>query len=200
VGGTHIKFGSIGDGTTNDLIAALTFPMTISGNSVAVTLTNTGAANGYLNYLRILGNGIYTYEPVVVAEEDATSIAARGERLLTVKLEQVRSTNLAQTYADFLLAALKGPGIRIDRVRFLANFSDDYATAALTVEPNTRFSIKEAQTGADAALFACRLRFAQEDTLLWVEIVPGIPLGGANITYFVWDLADHGWDEGAWAF
>lgn len=200
VSGTTIKFGSANDGTSNDLIGSLTFPMVVGGNTAIVTLTNIGTQAGYLNLLKILGNGIYRYEPLVIANEDAASIALRGVRPLTVDLEQVTSANTANLYGAYLLGQLKDPSPRPDLIRFLANFSDEFATAALTIEPNTRFRVKEYQTGLDAPVFACRILFRAQGQFVWVDIVPAMMPGGGEINYFIWDVAGHGWDEGVWVF
>lgn len=198
VSSTHIKFGSTDDGTSNDLIGSLTFPMVVGGNTATVTLT--AAVAGYVNKLEIVGNGIYRYEPMTLTSEDATSIAARGERVMKVDLEQITSTNTAQVYAYYLKGQLKDPMMRVKRVRFLANFNTDFATAALTVNPNTRFAIKETQTGVDNPLFACRIKYEMVGTFLWVEIIPAMMPGGGNLNYFIWDVAGHGWNEGVWVF
>lgn len=198
VSGTHIKFGSVADGTSNDLIGSLTYPVTVGGSSAEVVLTNTGSSQGYVNLLKLLGNGIYRYEPLTVVVEDATSVAARGARVLPIALEQQSGAAMAAIMADYMVANFKDPRAEILLLRMLANYSDDYATAALTVEPNTRFALKEGLTGIDGSYFVTRLRFMQEGSLLWVEIVPAS--AGAGLNYFIWDEADHGWDEGVLAF
>lgn len=194
---THIKFGTADDGTSHDL-HTLTFPMVVGGNSAEITLTNTGGTAGYVNFIEILGDGIYTYEPMVLESEDTTSIAAKGERVLAVNLEQITNPNTAKAFATTLLGRYKDPVANIERVRFLANFDSDFAAAALTVEPNTRFSIAEQQTGIIEDYFACKLKFEQVGPQLWVEIVPAP--AGAAVNYFVWDFPGKGWDQGYWSF
>lgn len=198
VSGTHIKFGSLDDGTSNDLIASLTFPITIGGNSVHIVLTNSGSASGYVNMLKILGDGYYIYEPMILNTEDAASVAAKGPRPLSLDLEQITSPTTGKLAMDFLLGQLLTPAIKVERVRFLANYDTTLAAAAITVEPNTRFAMTEPQSGISGSWFACRLRFEQIGTQLWVEIVPS--KAGAAQNYFIWNTADHGWDEGVWIF
>ncbi|MCX6069456.1 MAG: hypothetical protein NTU91_01150 [Chloroflexi bacterium] len=195
VGGTHIKFGSADDGATNDLIGSLTFPMVVGGNSAEITLT--AAVAGYVNFIELWGDGIYTYDPMVLGAEDAASILLRGERVLEVSLEQITSPSMAQSYATSLRDQLHDPARKVEKVKFLANFSNEFATAALTAEVNTRFAVKETQTDTDAELFVCRLKYEQVGPLLWVEIVPA---PAATVNYFIWDVAGHGWDQGVWAF
>ena len=201
VSNTHIKFGSLNDGASNDLIANLTFPMVVGGNFVEITLTNTGAATGYVNFIEIKGKGIYTYEPLTLEAEDAASIATKGEKILNVKVEQITNPNTAQAMATSLLQQNLDPAAVMENVRFLANFDDDFATAALTAEVNTRFSLIEAQTGLDVSAFICRLKYTQEGPLLWVDIIPSIGLSStAGVNWFIYDLAGHGWDEGVYIF
>lgn len=198
VSGTHIKFGSADDGSSNDLIANLTFPITIGGNSVHIVLTNTGAASGYVNMLKIFGDGYYRYEPMILNTENAASVAAKGPRPMSLDLEQVTSPYTGKLAMDSLLSQLVTPQAKVERVRFLANYDTTLAAAALVVEPNTRFAMTEPQTATSGSWYACRLRFEMIGTQLWVEIVPAKAGGGLN--YFIWDTADHGWDEGVWIF
>lgn len=200
VGGTHIKFGSTDDGSSNDLIGSLTYPMVVGGNSSEITLTNTGSVSGYLNFVEILGDGIYTYDPMVLEAEDAASILARGERSLPVALEQITSPSMAHAFAVKLKGELANPRVVIESVKFLANFSGAFATAALTVEPNTRFAVKEGQTGIDTELFACHLKFEWASPLLWVEVVPAPGAGAGAVNYGIFDVAGHGYDESVFAF
>jgi len=118
-----------------------------------------------------------------------------------VKLEQLTSPNTAETYAASLKTLLATPVLGIEKVRFLANFSDAFATAALTSEVNTRFTIAEAQTHTATDVFACRLKYEQIGPQLWVEIVPAP--AGADVNYFIWKAGvsapgTDGWGDGRW--
>jgi len=171
--------------------------MVVGGNTAKITLTNNLGVTGYVNLLELWGKGIYTYEPMVLSDEDAASIALRGERPLEIRLEQISNPVTAQGLATYTLGLTLEPRGNIDSVRFLANFSDDFATAAIDVEPNAPFLVVEEQSGTQQGVIAARLKYRQEGPKLWVEIVPA-PIREVN--YFTWDLAGHGWDEGVWTF
>ena len=195
--GTHIKFGSTDDGVSNDLIGNLTRPMTVGGNTAEIVLTNTGGVPGYVNFIEIVGKGHYTYDPLTLEDSDAASIAARGERTLEVKLEQIANPSTARLYATFLKQQLANPFMQVERVRFLANASDAFMTGAMTAEVNTRFAVIEAQTGVAAEFFVCRLKYEQEGPLLWVEIIPAL---AGVVVYAIYDLAPgatYGYNSGA---
>lgn len=199
VSGTHIKASFLPAGSDNLATASLTYPITVGGNSAHVVVTNTHASkSAYVHFLQIWGNGIYIYEPLVRTQEDATSIAAYGRRPLDVRLEQITSMTTQKLMGDFILGQLKDPIRLVNNVRFLANYNTNFATAALTVEPNTRFGLVETQAGVDDSFYACRVRFEAQGPLLWVEILPAT--ASADLNYFIWDTADHGWDEGVWIF
>ena len=198
VSGTHIKFGTVDDGSTNDLIGDLTFPMTVGANSAEIVLTNTGAVDGFVNFLELRGKGIYTYEPMVMSDEDVASIANIGVRPEAINLDLINDPNRAQAYATLLLSWLVSPHASVERVQFLANYNDDFATAAIELEPNSRFSIAEPQTGINDHFFACRISYEQRGPRLWVTIVPAV--APAPLNWFIWDVAGHGWDEGVWSF
>lgn len=197
VSATHIKFGSVDDGATNDLIGSLTRPMTVGANSAKIVLTNTGGTDGFVNFLEIVGKGIYIYEPMVMSDEDSASILAKGERVLPVNLELISDPNRAQAYATLLLGLLVDPHASIDRVTFLANYCDAFATAALTVDPNVRFAIVEPQTGINAHFFVCRIRYEVVGPQLWVTIVPA---QASALNYLTFDVDGHGLDEGVLRF
>jgi hypothetical protein len=152
----------------------------------------------YLNFLQITGDTYRATDNISFSIEDAASQALYGLRPMSLELEQITDLTSADMMADKILAETKDPIRKVNSVKFLANFSDAFATAALTVEPNTRFSMIEPQSGINGAYFAGRLRFSQQGTLLWVEIVPA--QAPAAKTYFIWDTADHGWDEGVWIY
>jgi len=196
VSGTHIKFGSVDDGSTNDLIANLTYPMTVGANTAKIVMTNSGAL-GYVNFLELKGKGIYTYDPIVMTDQNDASVAERGVRTLAVNLELIADPNDAQSYATLLLGLLQDPHPMVSRVTFLANYTSDLATAALDVDPNVRFAIVEPQSAVNAHYFANRIKFEQRGPQLWVTIVP---TKASDLNYFIWDVADHGWDEGVWTF
>lgn len=199
VSGTHIKASFSALGTDNLATASLTYPITVGGNSAHVVITNTHAsATAYVHTLQILGNGLYTYEPLIRTQEDAASIAAYGRRPLTVQLEQITSVITQKLMGDYLLGQLQTPARIVNSVRFLANFDTNFATAALTLEPNMRFRLVETQAAVDDSFYACRLRYEAQGPLLWVEVIPAT--ASAALNYFIWDEADHGWDEGVWIF
>lgn len=199
VSATHIKFGSQDDMASNDLIADLTFPLSVGGNAAEVTLTNTGDQAGFLNKLEIVGKGIYNYDPVSVIRQDATSISARGEQSLQIQLRQSDDAIMARGFAVSLLQELKDMALEVELIRFPANLTADLAAAALALEPNQRVTVVELQTATSQDYFTARLRFEQAGPLLWIELIPSSFRCG-NINYFIWDLADHGWDEGRWVF
>jgi hypothetical protein len=179
---------------------AFTYSIVAGATSADVTIEQTGPYSGtvYLTSLWLTGDCYRSTDVVQFSIEDAASIAAYGERPLSLELEQINDMNSADMMADMVLAKMKDPVRVVNYVRFLANFSEAFATAALTVEPNTRFAMTEPQTGISGSFYACRVKFKQTGAQLWVEIVPAV--APASQTWFIWDTADHGWDEGDWIY
>jgi len=201
VSNVNIRSSRSKDPAWNDTISWITYSIVPGASSAEVTVENDLTPTTlmtYLNFLQITGDIYRSTDRITFQQEDATSIAAYGLRPLTLDLEQITEMNSAVMMADRVLDQVKDPVLRVNMVKFLANFSDAFATAALTVEPNTRFAMKESQSGIDGNYHACRLKFQQSGPLLWVEILPAP--APAPQTYFLWDTADHGWDEGVWIY
>lgn len=197
--GTHIKFGSVDDKVTNDLIANLSFEQDIGGYLSEITFVNNGGVAGYVNFLEVWGNGIYAYDPLTVTEANYPSIGEIGERLLSIDLEQISNPNTARTMAAFYLATLSKEGDQIESLRFLCNQNSELAGIALTLEPSMRFLVKELLTGVDSLYCVDRLRYEQTGPQLWCDITcsPSPTIDGL----WIWDVSH--WDDptdGHWGF
>jgi hypothetical protein len=194
VANTHFKFGST-SGSANDLNSFLTITTSIGGNSAKVTLTNTAGVTGYVNLLKLIGKGIYSYDPVTLRSENTTSSAARGECVLTLNLEQHDSPLKGQSYADALKNIYSTPHPNIV-VRFLANQSAALLTGALAAEPSTRFTLTDYMTGVDGDYFINGLEYTLEaGKWLWCTLT-AVP---ADVTqWWIWNTS-HWTLDGYWA-
>jgi hypothetical protein len=193
-----IAFGYDADGSDNRMIAGLTFPQTVGGHSSKIVLTNIGDMTGYVNILRVRGDGIFTYDAIDVSKQDDESILLRGEKELNINLEQIADPYTANGLGCILLALLKDPTSRVERLRFNCNQSAALADVAVHLEPSYRFLLKEDMTGVDNYYWANRIKFEQIGPNLECEIIC-VPQGAIGL--WIWD-ASH-WDsavDGHWGF
>jgi hypothetical protein len=140
--GTDYKFGSVGDGTTFDLNADLTFVSSeVGGNTTLFLVRNDAGVTGYINLFKLRGYGVYPFDPVVVEDDDGL-----GNNTLSFDMAYLQSKNQAQSICDYLAAKVQRPGKTIERMTFLANKDADCMLAALEGEPGTRWTIRNWQT------------------------------------------------------
>lgn len=175
---TDYLMNSQADGLGTDLTANFTVSATYTGQGVRYSITNTGGTDGYITFLQARGKGVYRSEAVV--ERSVTG--SYGDRVLTLDLPYQTSVTTATKIATYLATLLASPVARVKSVRFCANRSDAFMTAAIVREPGDRIAISETVTGLDAALFVIQ----------WVKLEFQAP----DILWCTWELAPWGLD--AW--
>lgn len=142
VADTHFKFG-VSSGSDNTLNALLGIVLTIGGNTTKAVLTNNAAVTGYVNIFKLLGKGIYPYDPQTLESKDAASVLARGPLELPVEMEQHDNPNKGQAWADYLRLRGSLP-VKIPRkVSYVANKSAALMGMFLQGEVSSRFTLKE---------------------------------------------------------
>jgi hypothetical protein len=144
---TDYKFGSVNDGTTEDLNTFLAVTMVRTGaNSSDIHVKNNGAA-GYLNLFQLRGLGIYPYNPYTV------SVGTGGLRVQSFDMPYQNDPQIADDIANLLQAMTSGHTKPPIRVKFHANKSDGLMTAAMLGNISSRWHITETQTGINGDYF-----------------------------------------------
>jgi hypothetical protein len=141
------------NGGGSDVTANLTVSAVFKTNKVTVTLTNTTAANGYINKLQVRGRGIYKYDASSQISQDATSIAAYGKNPLKINMNYNVDPVAAKIISDKLLSFYKDLGSTASEVYFHANRSRELMWAFLAFEPGTRINIVETLSAVNANYF-----------------------------------------------
>ncbi len=148
---TDYKFSSVSGNNGYDLNANLSISVTWGGNSAEVTLTNNGVATGYLQIgFQLRGKGIYHYDPLEVERSDAASRLTHGDKALSFSLPYQSSHNVANDFAQVLLARSRHPVTNISEVTFIANRNATLMEAALTCVIGDRITLIETVTGLSA--------------------------------------------------
>jgi len=165
-------FGSTRTPASDDMHADLSFVTSpvIGGSSLSVELENTSGSDGYLNELTILGKRIKEYSSFSITKSDADSILQVGNRKYSNRLDLIEDAETAEDIVDALLAKYAPSHIDKCVVTVPANIDDDLATQFILAEPSTRFTAIESVTGIEKDFYINRIKYRQQDTLLWCTI------------------------------
>jgi hypothetical protein len=160
VADTDYKFGSVGNGSSSDLNASITFTeQVLGGNSAFFRLTNTAAVTCYVNLFQLRGKGIYPYDPYNY--ESGT-----GDRVFEYDATYLQNKNTGIIIGDYLLSKVNAATKRISRLSWCANKSDAMLTAALTGEPGTRWTIQSAHQALSLDIFVNGVEWTLSDGLM----------------------------------
>lgn len=158
------------DGTGADVTSDHTVTATFAASQVQLAIQNTGTEFSYITLLQGRGKGLYAYADKHVRVEDATSVAAYGERLLSIRLPWNTDVNYAEQFAAWLLTQYQDEdagGIRSVRMTYIANRHGDLANQARALNPTNTIDIGESVTGLSAA--ASDFWTIHHVTMEWVQ-------------------------------
>lgn len=139
---TDFKFGSVGDGSSNDKNADLSITVTEGANSAELALENTSGSTGYVNLLQLRGTILRTYDPIEIELEDTTSTAAYGKRELTLNLPYQENHLVTTDLATQVLSQYKDPRFIIPSIGTKAK-SGLRMEAAIALEPGNRITFSD---------------------------------------------------------
>jgi hypothetical protein len=145
---------STGEGT--DRTAGLVVSVRFDANSAEVTATNTnsiigstsGSAAIFITALRLVGRGIYDFQPIPLIAEDSASIAADGVIAVSFDMGYQEDTGVGLTIARALLAAYQSERLRPRQVVVCAN-EEDLPDDLLALDVSDRIALNEYMTALD---------------------------------------------------
>jgi hypothetical protein len=169
---TDYTMNSAEDGLGSDLTGNFTVTASYTGQGVRYTIVNGGGTPGYITKLQARGKGVYRKDVNV----EKTVSGSYGDRVLSIDMPYQTSVNIASNLATYLATLLSTPSARVRSIKFCANRSDDFMTAAIVREPGDKIAITETVTGLMAAEFHIN-RVTLEmhaNNILWCqwELVP----------------------------
>jgi hypothetical protein len=172
VADANTEFGSVQNFTSDDMSANLVQNNEVGAHSMICRLTNTHATDtGYLNGFDIQGKRLLRGEPITVEAKDQGSIDDYGENRLTVTLEHINDPGLTWDYGNYILSQAINPHLRVERIVFVADQSDDLTGAAVLAEVSQRFAAAEDLTGLNESFFISRLRYTYIQGILVCELI-----------------------------
>jgi len=165
--GTDYTMNAAEDGGGADLTSNFTVAASYGGNSVRYEVVNQGAVPGYVTLLQARGRGLYDREPISAEREDADSVNAYGDRLLSFDMPYNDDPLVADDFAGYLISTIADPSTRLEAVEFIGNKSDALMLAGLQTEPGDRVEIAETVSGVSAEFFVngCELTLAGDGTI-----------------------------------
>lgn len=165
VADTHYRMSSASDDGGNDLNANLSITITDGGNEAAVTLENTGGVTGYINLLKVVGDGIYLYDPIDVVVE-----AANPETVLNFDLYYQADYYVAKDFTTAIYNQVAADVSDVESVAFYADANSTLMGYALTCGIGARIALEETATGLDREFFINKVTWrVQQDGRLMVE-------------------------------
>lgn len=170
-------------GGGDDKSGILTVVQVPFGGRLKISVTNTDIVNVYQTLLKARGTPLTKSDPAEVTDQDATSIAAYGERSYPLPAKFIPDTDEARDYCGFILGIYKDPipGLRIAMV---ANKDQNHYAAAITREINDRVTVVatgRAGLGINEDFYVEAIRhIIGEDKVHWVvfDLSPVAAFGG----------------------
>ena len=196
---THYLMNSLQNGSGTNLTAYLNVMFSSGSGKPIFTLTNTGAAGGWITKLQAVGIGIYTPDPTTLIVKDDDSIAKYTLKDLTLDMKYQDDPNLLAPIGSFLLAQLKDPRREIENVNFEANRNKKILKAFIELEPGDRIRYIEDISGTDGEFFIQGVKFVIKPKgkidFTWYLKDAGLD----SYDFAVWDI--DAWDDGStWGF
>lgn len=137
--------------TAIDITAQLSATPNWGGSSAKVQLTNgSGTQSMTVSTLKLRGTPLTSYGKQSVEQFDADSYALYGLYDKSMTLRMVDDDELAQNYADSIVAQFAHGVGRITAVTFNANKNDTRMTCAMTCAIGTYITVDDSSTGHNA--------------------------------------------------
>jgi hypothetical protein len=107
---TDYLVNTAADGSGSDLTASCTITtFTDFGKTAKIIINNGSGSNGYITFMRVIGDALTAPNASTKIEEDAASQAIYEKQQLTVDSDWLQSTQLAGDFAEWLLSFLATP-------------------------------------------------------------------------------------------
>jgi len=149
---TDYTFNAAQDGSGVDISGQLSVSATYAGNSAEVTVLNNGPQDGYLTKLQCRGQGVYSYETVLVTAENQDSKDLYGERVFGLDMPYQSEVPTARDAAEFAVNQGKAILTPVDAITFWANREHRLMLAALQLDMSSKIHLEETVIGTDAII------------------------------------------------
>jgi hypothetical protein len=175
------------DGSGSNLTSSLT--VTPSYGTAEVSFVLTAAVALWVTSLQAIGKGIYLYDPLSLIYEDVSAQAA-GVFPLAFDMRYQSDPTKTGAIAQYTLGLESNPNVTVDRAPILANRNEMTFYGFLELEPGTRATFIEDQTGINGDYFIMGYE-AEMFAGQYVIWSPCLKDASQN-NFWIWDVSE--WD------
>ena len=183
------------DGSGGDEKGHLTITPAFGTEAVIYQIVSDAAHSVWIQTLRAVGKGVYSYDTIQSVQDDTGSQNIHGVVPLSLDFKYQADARKVQTFCSYVIAKEALPRQTVDACPIWANRDSLRMFGFLYLEPGTKATFKEAQTGIDADHFIMgySAEIVNGKHVLWNPVLKDDP------GYFVfeyWDVAK--WDVAIW--
>lgn len=145
VADTHYRMSAFANTELNDMSAQLGVSLATGSNTAKVSVTNNGGVRGFVNLIRIYGNGIYLYDAIGIEVENGS-----GDKVMSYDFHYLQDHYRARDYLAVLLRRASSGALQVDRVMFIADYNSTFMGYAMQYDIGDRITLKEYMTGLNS--------------------------------------------------
>lgn len=168
VANDHYRMSAFEDTELDDMNSLLTITLTPGGNKVTANVENTGGVRGFINLIKVYGDGIYLYDPVDITVENGS-----GDKVLNWSFYYLNDHYRARDYLTVILRRKSSGFIEVESVSFLADANLTLMGYAMSLDIGDRVLLQEYMTGLNAEFTINKVTYTiNPNGTLRVEWIP----------------------------
>lgn len=173
VSGTDFTATLNEDGSGGPEVGHLTVTPNYGTEAVIYTFVNDAAHSIWVQTLKAIGKGVYTYESIQNSADSAASQAVHGVIPLSLDFKYLADTRKAQLLASYVLNLEKWPTVSIGACPIWANRNSMRMEGFLNLEPGTQATFKETQSGVNGDYFiqGYSAEIVEGKLVLWTPVL-----------------------------
>ena len=183
------------DGTGGDEKAHLTITPAFGTEAVIYQIVSDAAHSVWIQTLRAVGKGVYSYDTIQSVQDDTDSQAIHGVIPLSLDFKYQSDARKVQQFCSYIISKEAFPRQTVDACPIWANSGSIRMFGFLYLEPGTKATFIETQTGVNADYFIMgySAEIVNGKHVLWTPVLKDDP---GFFNFAKWD-ADV-WDTGIW--
>jgi hypothetical protein len=170
------------DGSGGSITANLTATPVYGSDSTIYTLYNNSSTTAlWVQTLTITGNGVYIYTSASNVQDNTASELANGVVPLSLDFKYQASSTKANALASYVLGQEGLPHVTVDAFPMWANADEMRMYGFLALEPGTKATFKESQSGISGDYFinGYTAELYPKGNVLFTPLLNSNPSGGS---------------------
>jgi hypothetical protein len=196
VSGTDFTATLNENGSGGSEVAHLTITPAFGTEAVIYQLTNTAAHSIWVQTLRAVGKGVYTYDVIQSVQDDTLSQATHGVIPLSLDFKYQADARKVQSFCGYVLSKESSPKTSIENCQINVNSTSDSLNDFLSFGLGTRAAFSESLSGISDTFFiqGYSAEIIEGKYVLWNPILKSDP-GFYDFARWGEDV----WDTAIWA-